>query len=167
MSFSLNQPKQVSQWVNFNEDGIEAKIKVRGIKHKPYVIANERIQSNFNVSGLRLKDIGENELSMQDMIFQVVGEYLIEDWQNIAIEKDGVIKEIPYSKDAAFELMSFGGDTGLALWDFVIQSARKIQADADNYKEEVLGKSEASTDGKSTETKPTKSRKNKPTSTNG
>lgn len=167
MAFLLNQAKQVSQWVDFESEGIKAKIKVRGIKHKPYVIANERIQSNFNVSGLRLKNIAENELSMQDMIFQVVGEYLIEDWQNIAIEKDGIVKDIPYSKDAAFELMSFGGDAGLSLWDFVIQSARKIQEDADNYKEEVMGKSEVSTDGKSTERKPAKSQRNKPTSTNG
>ena len=43
MVFTFTQPKQISQWVDFESGDIKAKIKIRGDKHKPYVIAYDRI----------------------------------------------------------------------------------------------------------------------------
>ena len=151
MAFKLVQPKQISQWVDFESGDIKAKIKIRGSKYKPFVTATERIQNVGRVEGFKIEGVGSNEMSFQDMLFKVTAEYLIEDWQNIAIEKDGEIVDVPYDKDIAFELMSFGGAAGLILWDFITSNANKIQAEADEYKEEILGKYENSTDGQKSE----------------
>lgn len=169
MAFSVNQPKQVSQWVNYDFDGESktSKFKIRGVKYKPYLIAQERIQTLFGVHGIKIDNIGDSDFSSQEMVFKIVAEYLIEDWQDVEVEIGGEVKAVPYDKDIALDMMRYGGIDGLQLWDFVMKSAHKIQTDADNYKEEVLGKSEVSTDGKSTERKPAKSQRNKPTSTNG
>lgn len=147
MAFTLTQPKQISQWVDFESGDIKAKIKIRGDKHKPYVIAYDRIHNVARSTGYKIDDVQADELTFQDLIFKVTAEYLIEDWQNIAIEKDGEIVDVPYNKDVAFQLMAFGGMQGIDLWNFVTTNARKIQAEADAYKEEILGKSSTSTDG--------------------
>lgn len=151
MAFSLTETKQVSQWIDFESDDIKAKVKIRGIKYKPFVIANERIQNNFNVKGLNIEEIDGKELTFQDMLFKITAEYLIEDWQNLAIEQDGEVKDVPYDKDTAFKIMSQGGEDGIIFWDFVTTNAKNIQAEADKKKEEVLGKSENSTDGQKSE----------------
>lgn len=148
MAFAINQPKQVSEWVEY-KDG--ASFLIRGIKHKPYIVANERIQNTFNVTGLKVEGIKKGELSLQDLLFKVTAEYLIEDWKGVAVEQDGDVVNVDYDKDIAFQLMAFGGDEGAELWDFVTRNAREIQNKADEYKVEVMGKSLNSTDGQKSE----------------
>lgn len=144
MSFAINKPKQVSEWVEY-KDG--SSFLIRGIKHKPYIVANERIQNTFNMTGLKVEGVEDGEMSLQDLLFKVAAEYLIEDWKGVAVEQDGEVKDVDYDKDVAFQLMAFGGVEGAELWDFVTQNARKIQEKADQYKVEVMGKSLNSTDG--------------------
>lgn len=169
MAFKINESKQVSKWVKyeFGEEKHVSEFKIRGIKYKPYLIAHERIQNNVNVHGLNLEVSENEEYTQQEMIFKIVADHLIEDWKDVDIEVDGEIKSIGFDKQIAFDMMRFGGDDGIKLWDFIITNARKIQDDADNYKAEILGKSENSTSGQNTEAseKPKTQRQSKTQST--
>ena len=155
MAFQLNKPKQVSKWVKFEfgEDKHVSEFKIRGVKHKPYLIAHERIQNNFNVSGLKIENIDPGEFTFQEMLFKIASEYLIEDWKDVDVKVDGEIKSVAFDKDIAFDMMRFGGTDGVILWDFIVSNARKIQDEADAYKIEVLGKLNSSTNGANTEAK--------------
>lgn len=153
MAFKISESKQVSKWVKyeFGEDKHVSEFKIRGIKHKPYLIAHERIQNTVNVKGLNLEVSEDEEYTQQEMIFKIVADNLIEDWKDVDIEVDGKIKSVAFDKQIAFDMMRFGGYDGMMLWDFIVQNACKIQDDADNYKADVLGKSESSTTTQNTE----------------
>ena len=155
MAFKINESKQVSKWVKyeFGEEKHVSEFKIRGIKYKPYLIAHERIQNNVNVHGLNLEVSENEEYTQQEMIFKIVADHLIEDWKDVDIEIDGEVKGIGFDKQIAFDMMRFGGVEGMMLWDFIITNARKIQDDADNYKAEILGKSENSTNTSSSPVK--------------
>ena len=155
MAFKINESKQVSKWVKyeFGEEKHVSEFKIRGIKYKPYLIAHERIQNNVNVHGLNLEVSENEEYTQQEMIFKIVADHLIEDWKDVDIEIDGEVKGIGFDKQIAFDMMRFGGVEGMMLWDFIITNARKIQDDADNYKAEILGKSENSTNTSSSPAK--------------
>ncbi|EPQ5013231.1 hypothetical protein LXD34_003896, partial [Acinetobacter baumannii] len=56
--------------------------------------------------------------------------------------------EPEYSQENAIKLLNLG-DLGIAIWLFVRQEAENIQKEADSYKDEVVGKSSASTSGQS------------------
>lgn len=168
MSFLVAQPKQVSQWEDYLDDSGKklAEVKICGIKCNAYQVKLDRINSTYE-KGDNIDYKGE-PLTHNHAIFLAVAEHLILDWDGVSFDSDGEKKEVGFSVESAFNLMRWGaGLSGAMFAGFVIGKAQLIQNNADNYKEEVLGKSEASTDGKNTEKKPAKSQRNKPTSTNG
>ena len=91
--------------------------------------------------------------------------HLIEDWEGIEFEEGEVVREQPYSEENATKLFHMG-DLGWQIWGFVKSEAEKIQKEANQVKEDVLGKSENSTIGKpDTASSPTTKKSNAKRST--
>lgn len=92
---------------------------------------------------------GESGIEVQDIFvysdeITALGDkecHLIEDWEGIEFEEGEVVKEQPYSEENATKLFHMG-DLGWQIWGFVKSEAEKIQKEANQVKEDVLGKSE-------------------------
>lgn len=148
MAFAIQEPKTITKWVDFigEKNEKQGSFKIRGIKYPKYQVELDRI-NNIYANG-KYVDYKGVELTHNQAIFQLVAEYLIVDWQNVAVEQNDEITTVPYTAETAFNIMRWGKDlTGASLAGWVIGQASNIQHEADNYTAEVVGKSENFTDG--------------------
>ena len=169
MAFSFQEPKTVSQWVDYLNDSGEkqGRIKIRGIAYPKYQVELDRL-STIYLREKRCIEFNGVELTHNQAIFSIVAQHLVEDWDGVAIEFEGEITEVPYTAEIAFNIMRWGKDlAGASLAGWVIGKATSIQADADAFKADVVGKSESSTNGQDLATKQAKKPKKTTTSTNG
>lgn len=139
--------KEVSQWCEYkNDEGkVIAEFKIRGIAHKAYQVAIERANNQVSSKGFDVAQAVSTDKTYHDLLFQAVGCHLIEDWKGIAFRVDGKEMEQPFTPENACELLGMG-DIGPIIFAFIRVKAEQIQNEADQYREEILGKSESSTD---------------------
>ena len=67
------------------------------------------------------------------------------EWKGVIFVENGKEFEPECSPENATKLFNMG-DIGVAIWAFVKAQADQIQVEANSYRDEVLGKSESSTD---------------------
>ena len=153
LTVGINKSKHVSKWFDYvDENGdVLAKFKIRGISYKPYQVAIERSRKILSISN-EIKSIDNLAKTSQEMLLTCTAYHLIEDWSGVYIQSindDGELekKEIQFSQDNANDIIVYGGDDGLLIWDFINTNAKRLQAEYDKEKDEILGKSKRSTGG--------------------
>lgn len=156
MSFKLTiqeAPKKTQQWVE-HESG--AKFLINGIGNKAYNIALEKVTESSR--GIDLKDISELDDSPTDMMLQAAGRYLLEDWQGVEMGESGEEQIVKFTKENGAIALA----NSFKLWHFVLENAKRIQLEADSYKEEVMGKSEPQQVGQTKRVQKSKTQSTKP-----
>ena len=153
LTVGINKSKHVSKWFDYvDENGaVLAKFKIRGISYKPYQVAIERSRQILGISN-EIKLIDNLAKTSQEMLLTCTAYHLIEDWSGVYIQSindDGELekKEIQFSQDNANDIIVYGGDDGMLIWDFINTNAKRLQAEHDKEKDEILGKSKRSTGG--------------------
>lgn len=148
----ISKPKNISKWVQYkNDDDVLAEFKVRGIGYKSYQVAVERAQNQIATNGFNVDDASPENKLFHELLLDAAACHLIEDWKGVVFLEDGKEKEVPYTTENAKKLLTMG-DIGSVIWAFVKNEADKMQREADEYKNDILGKLSNSTSGQSTET---------------
>lgn len=167
LKVNIKNNRDVSLWRDYVVDGAKvAEFKIRGIAYKPYQVALERAAGQINSKGYDVTRASKDDRLYHELLFDAAACHLIEDWSGISfaeeIDNEMVEKEVGYSEENAIKLLGLG-DIGTSIWLFVKTEAEKIQKDADQLKDETVGKSLNSTDtATSTQDSPTtKKRKEK------
>ena len=80
---------------------------------------------------------------------EAVACHLIEDWKGVVFVEEGpngeqLKSEPAYNAENATKLLNMG-DLGVSLWSFIRTESEKIQSDANQYRDDVVGKSQPST----------------------
>ncbi|VXA55307.1 conserved hypothetical protein [Acinetobacter proteolyticus] len=170
LEVNIQTNKDVSLWREYKDaDGkVLAEFKVRGIGYKPYQVALERANHQITSKGFDVKNATKEDKLYHELILEASACHLIEDWKGVVFVEENadgeLIKTEPgYDSENAVKLLEMG-DAGVSIWLFIKSEAEKIQAEADAYKVEVVGKSQSSTNTPvSTQgSQTTKKRKEKP-----
>ncbi len=82
-------------------------------------------------------------------MLEAVASHLIEDWKGVVFVEEGpegdLVKTEPtFNGENAFKLLNMG-DLGVSIWSFIRTESEKIQAEANKYRDDVVGKSQPST----------------------
>ncbi|MEG9592763.1 hypothetical protein V6W83_18785, partial [Acinetobacter baumannii] len=98
------------------------------------------------------KATAEDKL-FHELLLEAVACHLIEDWKGVVFVEEGpngeqLKSEPAYNAENATKLLNMG-DLGVSLWSFIRTESEKIQAEANQYRDDVVGKSSASTSGQS------------------
>ena len=149
LKVAIKESKEISLWREYKdkEGKVLARFKIRGIEHQAYQVALERAQNQIVSKGYDVSKASVDDKVWYQLTMEAAACHLIEDWEGIEFEEGEVVKEQPYSEENATKLFHMG-DLGWQIWGFVKSEAEKIQKEANQVKEEVLGKSENSTTGK-------------------
>ncbi|MDM1764604.1 MULTISPECIES: hypothetical protein [unclassified Acinetobacter] len=149
LKVAIKESKEISLWREYKdkEGKVLARFKIRGIEHQAYQVALERAQNQIVSKGYDVSKASVDDKVWYQLTMEAAACHLIEDWEGIEFEEGGVVREQPYSEENATKLFHMG-DLGWQIWGFVKSEAEKIQKEANQVKEEVLGKSESSTTGK-------------------
>lgn len=138
--------KEVSQWCEYKniKGEVQAEFKIRGIAYKAYQVAIERANNQVGSKGFDVAKAESTDKTFHDLLFQAAACHLIEDWKGVAFCSDGEVIEQPYTPENASKLLEMG-DIGPVIFTFVRIKSEQIQAEADKYRDDVVGKSENST----------------------
>lgn len=167
LKVAIKESKEISLWREYKdaEGKVLARFKIRGIEHQAYQVALERAQNQIVSKGYDVSKASTDDKVWYQLTMEAAACHLIEDWEGIEFEEGEVVREQPYSEENATKLFHMG-DLGWQIWGFVKSEAEKIQKEANQVKEEVLGKSENSTIGKpDTASSPTTKKSNAKRST--
>ena len=141
MSLTLTVQKYsnlAQKWVK-HESGAE--FLINGIGNKSYNLALEQVaDKSRNIDFRNIKDTDE---SPTELMLEAAGRYLIADWRNIEMGEKGNEQEVDFTKENGALALT----NSIPLWSFVMENARKIQAEIDGEKVELLGKSETESTG--------------------
>ena len=141
MSLTLTIQKYsnlAQKWVK-HESGAE--FLINGIGNKAYNLALEQVaDKSRNIDFRNIKDTDE---SPTELMLEAAGRYLIADWRNIKMGEAGNEQEVPFTKENGALALT----NSIPLWSFVMENARKIQAEIDGEKVELMGKSETQSTG--------------------
>jgi hypothetical protein len=169
MAFSFQEPKTVSQWVDYLSDSGEkqGRFKIRGNTYPLFQVELGRLNSIY-MDNQKYIEYNSVPLTHIQAIFLAVAKHLIEDWSEVYFKVDGEVLEVPFNTDFASKLFLWGdGLSGVIVAGWALEQSKTIQANANAFKAEVVGKSESSTDGQDLATKQAKKPKKTTTSTNG
>ena len=149
LKVAIQESKNVSLWREYKDKTgkVLARFKIRGVGYKPYQVGLERAQNQIISKGYEVDQAKPEDKQWHDLLMQAAACHLIEEWDGIEFDIGGEVKEMPCTPENATQLLS-QGHIGFEIWAFVKDEAHKIQLEADGVKEEVLGKSESSTNGK-------------------
>ena len=141
MSLTLTIQKYsnfAQKWVK-HESGAE--FLINGIGNKAYNLALEQVaDKSRNIDFRNIKDTDE---SPTELMLEAAGRYLIADWRNIKIGEAGNEQDVQFTKENGALALT----NSIPLWSFVMENARKIQAEIDGEKVELMGKSEIQSTG--------------------
>lgn len=170
LEVNIQTNKDVSLWREYKDaDGkVLAEFKVRGIGYKPYQVALERANHQITSKGFDVKSVAKGDKLYHELVLEAAACHLIEDWKGVVFleanpEGEAIRSEPSYDHDHAINLLGMG-DVGLSIWLFIKSEAEQIQAEADAYKVEIVGKSQLSTNTQAStqDSQTTKKRKEKP-----
>ncbi|MDM1760701.1 MULTISPECIES: hypothetical protein [Acinetobacter] len=143
LKVAIKESKEISLWREYKdkEGTVLARFKIRGIEYQAYQVALERAQNQIVSKGYDVRKASADDKVWYQLTMEAVACHLIEDWEGIEFEEGEVVKEQPYSEENATKLFHMG-DLGWQIWGFVKSEAEKIQKEANQIKEDTLGKSE-------------------------
>ncbi|MEJ7854762.1 hypothetical protein [Acinetobacter baumannii] len=151
LEVNIQRNKDVSLWREYKDEegNILAEFKIRGIGYKPYQVAIERANNQINSKGFDVTKVAEGDKLFHELLMEAVACHLIEDWKGVVFVEEGtegeLIKSEPsYNAENATKLLNMG-DLGVSLWSFIRTESEKIQAEANQYRDDVVGKSQPST----------------------
>ncbi|MFW6586395.1 hypothetical protein [Acinetobacter baumannii] len=151
LEVNIQRNKDVSLWREYKDEegNVLAEFKIRGIGYKPYQVAIERANNQINSKGFDVTKVAEGDKLFHELLMEAVACHLIEDWKGVVFVEEGtegeLIKSEPaYNAENATKLLNMG-DLGVSLWSFIRTESEKIQSEANQYRDDVVGKSQHST----------------------
>lgn len=143
----VQETKEVSKWVDYKDENGEvlARFQIKGIKDKKYEVARERASNQVASKGFDVASALSTDKTYPELLKDAVACHLIADWEGIEIVIDGKATQPPYTPEAGMLVLSNESTKGAELWLWVISQAERIQEEQDEFKNEILGKSESST----------------------
>lgn len=155
LEVNIQRNKDVSLWREYKdtEGNVLAEFKIRGIGYKPYQVALERANNQITAKGFDVAKASSDDKLFHELVLEAVASHLIEDWKGVVFVEEGpegeLVKTEPtFNGENAFKLLNMG-DLGVSIWSFIRTESEKIQAEANQYRDDVVGKSSASTSGQS------------------
>lgn len=154
LKVAIQQSKEVALWKEYKdgEENVLAEFKIRGSDYKAYRVAVERARNQLSSKGYDVATAGSEDKLYHELLLEAAACHLVADWKGVVFVEDGKEIEPECSPENATKLFNMG-DIGVAIWAFVKAQADEIQAEANGYRDEVLGKSESSTTTSSSPTK--------------
>ncbi|OWX15357.1 hypothetical protein [Acinetobacter baumannii] len=153
LEVNIQRNKDVSLWREYKdkEGNVLAEFKIRGIGYKPYQVALERANNQISAKGFDVAKATAEDKLFHELVLEAVASHLIEDWKGVVFVEEGpegeLVKTEPtFNGENAFKLLNMG-DLGVSIWSFIRTESEKIQAEANKYRDDVVGKSSASTSG--------------------
>lgn len=146
LKVAIQQSKEVTLWKEYkdSEGKVLAEFKIRGSNYKAYRVAVERAQNQLSSKGYDVATAGSDDKLYHELLLEAAACHLVADWKGVVLVENDKEFEPEYSPKNATKLFNMG-DIGVAIWAFVKAQADQIQAEANAYREETLGKSENST----------------------
>lgn len=155
LEVNIQRNKDVSLWREYKdtEGNVLAEFKIRGIGYKSYQVALERANNQISSKGFDVAKATAEDKLFHELVLEAVASHLIEDWKGVVFVEEGpegeLVKTEPtFNGENAFKLLNMG-DLGVSIWSFIRTESEKIQAEANQYRDDVVGKSSASTSGQS------------------
>lgn len=155
LEVNIQRNKDVSLWREYKDEegNVLAEFKIRGIGYKPYQVALERANNQITAKGFDVAKASPDDKLFHELLLEAVACHLIEDWKGVVFVEEGpngeqLKSEPAYNAENATKLLNMG-DLGVSLWSFIRTESEKIQAEANQYRDDVVGKSSASTSGQS------------------
>ncbi|MEV8215726.1 hypothetical protein [Leifsonia sp. NPDC077715] len=155
LEVNIQRNKDVSLWREYKDtDGnVLAEFKIRGIGYKPYQVALERANNQISSKGFDVAKATAEDKLFHELVLEAVASHLIEDWKGVVFVEEGLEGELvktepTFNGENAYKLLNMG-DLGVSIWSFIRTESEKIQAEANKYRDDVVGKSSASTSGQS------------------
>ncbi|MCE6007571.1 hypothetical protein [Acinetobacter soli] len=151
LEVNIQRNKDVSLWREYKDEegNVLAEFKIRGIGHKSYQVALERVSNQITSKGFDVALASKEDKLYHELLLEAAACHLIEDWKGVvfveANSDDELIKtEPPYNAENATKLLNLG-DLGISIWSFIRKESEKIQKEANQYRDDVVGKSQPST----------------------
>lgn len=143
----IQQSKEVALWKEYKDSkgNVLAEFKIRGSDYKAYQVAVERAQNQLSSKGYDVATAGSDDKLYHELLLEAAACHLVADWKGVVFVENDKEIEPECSPENANKLFNMG-DIGVAIWAFVKAQADQIQTEANSYRDEVLGKSENSTD---------------------
>lgn len=151
LEVNIQRNKDVSLWREYKDEegNVLAEFKIRGIGYKPYQVALERANNQITAKGFDVAKASPDDKLFHELLLEAVACHLIEDWKGVVFVEEGpngeqLKSEPAYNAENATKLLNMG-DLGVSLWSFIRTESEKIQSDANQYRDDVVGKSQPST----------------------
>jgi len=146
LKVAIQQSKEVALWKEYKDGkgNVLAEFKIHGSDYKAYRVAVERAQNQLSSKGYNVATAGSDDKLYHELLLEAAACHLIADWKGVVFVEDGKEIETPFTPENATKLFNMG-DIGVAIWAFVKAQADQIQAKANAYRDETLGKSESFT----------------------
>lgn len=147
LKVAIQQSKEVALWKEYKDGkgNVLAEFKIRGSDYKAYRVAVERAQNQLSSKGFDVATAGNEDKLYHELLLEAAACHLVADWKGVVFVENDKEIEPECSPENATKLFNMG-DIGVAIWAFVKTQADQIQTEANTYRDEVLGKSENSTD---------------------
>lgn len=164
LKVAIQQSKEVALWKEYKDsDGnVLAEFKIRGSDYKAYRVAVERAQNQLSSKGFDVATASNEDKLYHELLLEAAACHLVADWKGVVFVENDKEFEPECTSENATKLFNMG-DIGVAIWAFVKAQSDQIQAEANSYRDEVLGKSEDST---STSSSPVKKKRANTTKSN-
>ena len=141
---SVSQSRYCEEYKD-GDGNVLAEFKIRGSDYKAYRVAIERAQNQLSSKGFDVATAANDDKLYHELLLEATACHLVADWKGVVFAEDGKEIEPECTPENATKLFNMG-DIGVAIWAFVKAQSDQIQAEANSYRDEVLGKSEDSTD---------------------
>lgn len=147
LKVAIQQSKEVALWKEYKDSkgNALARFKIRGSDYKAYRVAVERAQNQLSSKGYDVATAGSDDKLYHELLLEAAACHLVADWEGVVFVENDKEFEPECSPENATKLFNMG-DIGVAIWAFVKAQSNQIQTEANSYRDEVLGKSENSTD---------------------
>ena len=154
LKVAIQQSKEVALWKEYKDSkgDVLAEFKIRGSDYKAYRVAVERAQNQLSSKGYDVATAGNDDKLYHELLLEAAACHLVADWKGVVFVENDKEFEPECSPENATKLFNMG-DIGVAIWAFVKAQADQIQTEANSYRDEVLGKSENSTNTSSSPVK--------------
>ena len=146
LKVAIQQSKEVALWKEYKDSKGEvlAEFKIRGSDYKAYRVAVERANNQVTSKGYNVSTANNDDKLYHELLLEAAACHLVADWKGVVFVENDKEIEPECSPENATKLFNMG-DIGVAIWVFVKAQADQIQAEANSYRDEVLGKSKNST----------------------
>jgi hypothetical protein len=127
------------EWRIFKlNDKEKCRFKIRGIKHKPYRIAQERITESLRMDCGNITHIDSMEQTTFGKHLTAIAYHLVEDWEGIVDKKTQI--DVPFTHKNLADLLIYSGELGVALQAWIIEQSTNIQMAFDSEVDRKVGK---------------------------